>query len=243
MLAVVGVVGGAVVRVIAALLVYVAAALPASAVTVLAVDVPASDPILIPDSFVTSQSATRGAGLSAPTFQSIDGFSAVGFTEADAAGAVADDDYLGFAFESAQAYDLTRLRFGIQRFSGFFGGGPTAGFVRASADGGAFFDVTTADFGISDAGGVVDLALAGIAALQDVTGVEFRIYGYGGSPGFFNPAGEDGGIVRDQLIPGDDLALLLEGELTPPAVVPLPPGLPLLLAGLGALAVLRRRAA
>jgi hypothetical protein len=236
---------GIAVRLIAAALLFAATAAQSMAATVLAVDVPDSGPVATPGDFVTVQNLTRGPGLSAPAAPDLDGFGAVGFTGVDRAAAIADGDYFSVSFvtDTDYIYDLTRLRFGVQAGpTGLFtGSGPDTGFVRASADGGGFFDVGPSTFAIGTTASTVDVLLSGIAALQGVSQVEFRIYGFGGTPGFlFAPDGNDGGIVRNQVAAGSDVGLLLEGD---PSVVPLPAGLPLLIAGLAALALLRRRAA
>lgn len=202
------------------------AAVPASAATIVAWESTNTDGRLAATDegdFVTQFSLGRSKGLlpnNGGTYNSRDW--QVGGSKLTA---LRDNDALFWGFNSSQGYDLTSLSIGYDRS----GEGPLNIaidlFINNVFQGQIFSDTAVADN--SSAAATIDLT-----AFDNIQNGFFRLVGWGAEStrGTFD-------IENRSTFGGR--GIVLSGELTP---VPLPAGLPLLLAGLGAFAVVRRRA-
>lgn len=172
---------------------------------------------------VTGQAMTAGPGLTANSGGTWN-WNGWDVASTDATQAVAAGDLWSWGFTSTQAWDLTGFDIRLDRSNT----GPENAVIEVSTNGGASFtevlNTTVSSSGTTFLG--VDMtAFAGVTAMQ------FRLAAFGST----NPVG-----TFDLEAVNSDYAFSLSGELAAP--VPLPAGLPLLLAGLGGLAWLRRRA-
>lgn len=210
----------------AALALLVAA--PASAATIVAWEsentatgtrLPASEE----GAFVTQFSLGRSSGLlgaTGGTFNSRDWEEGT-----DKLSALANNNAIFWGFNATQGYDLTSLSIGYDRSDL----GPVSiaidFFINNVFQGEIFADTSVADN--STASATIDLT-----GFDNVQNGFFRLSGWGGS----NPAGTFD-IENRSAFGGN--GIVLTGELS---AVPLPAGVLLLLTGIGALGVARRRA-
>lgn len=173
--------------------------------------------------FVTQFSLGRSDGLLAGSGNS---FNSRDWEEGtDKLSALANDNAIFWGFDATEGYDLTSLSIGYDRSAT----GPVSiaidFFINNVFQGEIFADTNVA--ANSTASATIDLT-----AFDNVQNGFFRLTGWGGT----NPAGTFD--IENRAAFGGN-GIVLTGEL---AAVPLPAGMVLLLTGLGALGVARRRA-
>ncbi|MEM6409612.1 MAG: VPLPA-CTERM sorting domain-containing protein [Pseudomonadota bacterium] len=153
-----------------------------------------------------------------------------------------EGSYLTWGFESSTGYDLDTLSFGYDSSSN----GPKSLALDALINGKWYRNLFSAS-GLTHTGG---LALGiDLSAFENVTSASFYLLGWGANKakGTFDLEDTlaDGSAVsltgRPQEVASPSDMFALRG-LPPLPAVPLPAGMPLLLAGIGVFALLRRRA-
>ncbi len=236
-------------HVFTALGVAVSFALPAQAVTIAAYEIPTNASFIVASEEADGVDAnvlSRAGGL---VSTGVGTFRSKSWTlYGDANAARASYNSITWGFNSTTAYDLTTLDI---RYDGS-NKGPKSIVIDAIVNGGApVYDIYS-DHNIDTAGETnlgIDLSM-----FTNVTSIQFILSGWGATKekGTFELRNmADGPALR---INGASGPVALSGNLNERAVnrngefgdnllpaVPLPAGLPLLLAGLGGLAVLRRR--
>jgi hypothetical protein len=202
-------------------------AVPASAATVLAYNP------LTPEAFsaptvegvgVTGDNLTRGKGITQNTGNS---FNSRGWTEADLAGAQAEDDVLRWGLSSTTAYDLTELEIAYDRS----GTGAMSIELFYSLDGGSMMSLFT-DNAIDENGESTSIDLS---FLDGVTDLRFELFGWGAS----SPNGTFD-IEPNRVGMTDAFGIFISGEAV--SAVPLPAALPMLAGALGLFGLVRRKA-
>lgn len=170
----------------------------------------------------------RGSGVVERTDNN---FNSRGWTATSLADAEANNDFLEWGFISTDAYDLTDLEIGYDRSPT----GPTFIEIFASISGGLFQSIfLDTDVATNSEVNTIDLSGGAFDGVNDVT---FRLFGWGGTSALGTLAIETGTVG-----PRGGFGLAVNGEVAAVSVVPLPAGLPLMLAGLGMLGFMRRRA-
>ncbi len=172
---------------------------------------------------VTSAELVRGAGVRAITSSS--SFNSSRWQRNGTKnGAINQNDYIEWSFTSSVGYDLTALAFGYDRNNN----GPTSIAVDLFIDGvlvGEIFRDTNVAADNSETASI------DLSAYDNVTNAAFRLYGW-------NAATNGGRFAPRIRGPLDRNAILLSGDLSP---IPLPASLPLLVVGLAAIVLVRRR--
>lgn len=174
---------------------------------------------------VTAGQMSAGAGLGSA---GASGWNWDGWTATGAADALSQGQVWSWGFSSAQAWDLTSFSIRLGRN----GNGPQDFLIEMAVNGASSFATVLTGSSIATNG--TSFLNIDLSSFDAITSASFRLIAWGarkqkGSLGLANDATLGRGFV-------------LDGELSPPpAPIPLPAGLPLMLAGLGALALVRRR--
>ena len=138
---------------------------------------------------VTVVGLTRGAGVGTNNTGAARGWGGNAWTNANAASAIASNQFLTFAISANAGYQVSFTA--INRFDYRHSAtGPTLGLLQYQLGSGPFTDISALSYpsNTSAGGSLEPISLANIAALQNVgpgTNVTFRVVNWGGS----NPAG------------------------------------------------------
>ena len=133
---------------------------------------------------VTVVGLTRGAGVGTSSSGAARGWGGNGWTNANAASAIASNQFLTFAISPNAGYQVSFSA--ISRFDYRHSGtGPAVGLLQYQLGSGPFTDITALSYpsNMPTGGSLEPISLANIAALQNVgpgTNVTFRIVNWGG---------------------------------------------------------------